>query len=81
MATEAKLSYLGDSNRLKLEIWDNGLGFDRKDIPSDRMGLRIMEERCESIHAQLNIESVRGNGTHLAVVWADEERENHNEPE
>jgi signal transduction histidine kinase len=54
--------------RLRLEIEDDGMGFDRDDVPASRLGLRIMQERIEQVGGRLEIDSVSGRGT---LVCAD----------
>lgn len=50
-------------------VSDNGQGFETGSITSDHMGLRIMRERSEDIHAALQIESAPGLGTRVEVIW------------
>jgi len=78
-ATQAWISLLDRGNRVDLEIRDNGQGFDPQDILPDRMGLRIMEERCDSINARMNLNSTPCEGTRLTVTWVDGEVENRDE--
>ncbi|MGD8487729.1 MAG: two-component regulator propeller domain-containing protein [Anaerolineae bacterium] len=54
---------------IKLDICDDGRGFDPDQIPPDRMGLGIMRERAEAVGAQLEIVSQTGRGTRLTVTW------------
>ena len=57
---------------LKLEIIDNGRGFDPAAAPADHLGLRIMRERVESIGGQFSIHSQLGKGTRVTVTWQPE---------
>jgi signal transduction histidine kinase len=50
-------------SKLRLEIEDDGTGFDRDEVPQSRLGLRIMQERIEQIGGRLAIESGSGRGT------------------
>jgi nitrate/nitrite-specific signal transduction histidine kinase len=52
-----------------LEIWDSGRGFDINSVPSDHLGLGIMQERAAKIGAELQIESSVGGGTTVRVRW------------
>lgn len=52
-----------------LIVADNGCGFDLGSITSDHMGLRIIRERAEEIHAAFTIESSPGRGTRSEVIW------------
>ena len=48
-------------------IWrskDNGIGFDQTAVKPTSLGMRIMRERAEAIHAHLNISSSPGQGNH-----------------
>jgi signal transduction histidine kinase/ligand-binding sensor domain-containing protein len=59
--------------RAELTIRDDGLGFEPGSVAGDHLGLGIMQERAESIHAQLEIESKPGGGTQVKVVWTGPE--------
>jgi PAS domain S-box-containing protein len=50
-------------------IRDDGCGFDPHHVLPDRLGLGIMHERARSIDALLEIDSLPGQGTHVAVTW------------
>jgi signal transduction histidine kinase len=50
-----------------LTIDDDGCGFSRAQVPSDRFGLVGMRERTASVNGALDIESKRGTGTRLTV--------------
>jgi signal transduction histidine kinase len=53
--------------RVRLEIADNGAGFDpNRDYPG-HLGLRSMRERVEKLGGQLVIDSAPGNGTRIAL--------------
>ena len=54
---------------VELYIQDDGRGFDLEDVPADRMGLGIMRERAQAIDADLEIESLQGEGTRVRVRW------------
>jgi signal transduction histidine kinase len=53
----------------RLEIADNGLGFDLSAIKPTSLGMRIMRERAEAIGAHLQIISGPGKGTKVHVNW------------
>ncbi len=57
-------------SRVTLEIADDGAGFDLA-MASERggLGLSAMEERAAELGAKLEIESTRGVGTSVMVVW------------
>jgi GAF domain-containing protein/HAMP domain-containing protein len=57
------------SSTAKLEVSDNGIGFDPGSIPADRLGLGIIRERAEAIGATLEIRTGPGSGTTVRVMW------------
>ncbi len=65
----------GEQNTLivSMVIEDDGCGFETKKIAQDHFGLYNMQERADSIDAVLEISSVPGAGTKIAVVWKGEE--------
>ena len=60
--------------RAELTIRDDGLGFDPDSVAGDHLGLGIMQERAESIGAQIEIDSKPGGGTQVKVVWTGPEK-------
>jgi two-component system nitrate/nitrite sensor histidine kinase NarX len=58
--------------RLELCIRDDGRGFDVGEAPPAHLGLGIMRERAQAIDAQITVESERGVGTCVTVVWVDD---------
>ncbi len=52
-----------------LSIKDDGRGFNLQNIPQDRLGLGIMNERAQAIKASLTIDSNPGEGTQISVLW------------
>ena len=58
-----------DANRVHKEIKDNDFGFDQTCIKPTSLGLRILRERAESIHAELQIASLPGQGTTVNLDW------------
>ena len=55
------------SGRLRLEIRDNGTGFDPADVRADRFGLTGMAEWAELAGADLQIETMPTQGTMVAL--------------
>ncbi|RYV53039.1 sensor histidine kinase [Pengzhenrongella frigida] len=53
--------------RIRLEIQDNGCGFDPDSVPDSRLGLRIMLERMQQIDGSLSIEPGPLGGTLLVA--------------
>jgi signal transduction histidine kinase len=54
---------------VELRIRDDGRGFDPEQVPPDRMGLGIIQERAQAIGADLAIQSSLGKGTQITVIW------------
>jgi nitrate/nitrite-specific signal transduction histidine kinase len=62
----------GKSRRkVELVIQDDGVGFVSGGERSDRLGISIMQERAEAIHAGLSLESKPGYGTKVKLIWYD----------
>ena len=55
-----------------LKVSDDGIGFDPAVIPTDRLGMGIIQERAEAIGAGLEIETAPGRGTRIAVAWSSQ---------
>lgn len=55
--------------RVELSVSDDGRGFNQAGISADHLGLGIMRERADGIHAALRIESEIGGGTRVVAVW------------
>lgn len=53
--------------RLHIEVRDDGRGFDVSSVSSERLGIRIMKERAESVGGILTVESVIGQGTSICL--------------
>lgn len=68
-ATEVLIFLDNQPEKVKLKIVDNGCGFEYDRIALERMGIKIMFERAETIQAKLNIESHRQAGTIIDVYW------------
>lgn len=63
VASCAHVTLISDEHACKLEIQDDGQGFDPSSVAADRLGLNIMRERATAVGARLEIESVIGEGT------------------
>ncbi len=70
-ASQVKLSLLhNEKNGYRLEIADNGLGFDTSQDFPGHLGLKSMRERTAALNGSLHIESTPGNGTHIIIIIA-----------
>jgi PAS domain S-box-containing protein len=72
-ATQVEIRIGLDCCNVHLEIKDNGIGFDPSTVKPTSMGMRIMRERAEAIHAQLQVSSHPGQGTTVSVDWNEDE--------
>jgi signal transduction histidine kinase len=68
-ASQVEIKVRLDTNRVHMEIKDNGVGFDPACVKPTSLGLRIMRERAESIHAELQVTSLPGQGTTVNLDW------------
>jgi nitrate/nitrite-specific signal transduction histidine kinase len=66
------LSLQSQPDGLELSISDDGSGFDRSQVSSRQLGLKIMHERSQEINAHLEIDSQPGGGTEITVYWKAE---------
>jgi signal transduction histidine kinase len=58
------------SDQVELQVTDNGKGFDMAQVPANRLGLGIIQERAQAIGAHLEIESQPGKGTRTSARWS-----------
>jgi PAS domain S-box-containing protein len=72
-ATQVEIRVQLDCCNVHLNIKDNGIGFDTSAVKTTSLGMRIMRERAENIHARLTISSTPGQGTEVSVVWNEDE--------
>ncbi|MGJ3238017.1 MAG: GAF domain-containing protein [Anaerolineae bacterium] len=66
--TQAQLQFISTELYVKMEIIDQGVGFDSNTIHRG-FGLENMRKRAASIDASLTIESHEGEGTAIRVHW------------
>jgi ligand-binding sensor domain-containing protein/signal transduction histidine kinase len=67
-ATEVRIEVAAETDRLRLLVEDNGIGFDPDLGRSDGHGLRSMRRRSREIDAELDISSESGAGTTIAMT-------------
>lgn len=73
MAFEIKIRMRCGPKYARLEIDDNGCGFDPESTPTGQhLGLIIMRERASSIGADLEIISRSDEGTKVVLIWPDD---------
>lgn len=68
-ASQVQIALDNQRERVFLKIVDNGCGFDCDQLPLERLGIKIMFERAEAIHAKLSIESRLKEGAVIEVLW------------
>jgi PAS domain S-box-containing protein len=71
-ATQAAIMLRLD-RQVRLNITDNGMGFDPSAVTADHLGLKIMCERSDAIGAKFNLYSEPGEGSQITVTWQDKE--------
>jgi signal transduction histidine kinase len=71
-ATRVTVRYSTRPGVIRLAVLDDGRGFNVQGVAPERLGIAIMLERAQVIGAQLTIDSEPGLGTHLFMVWNDE---------
>jgi signal transduction histidine kinase len=67
-ATRARISLQVIENRLKLEIVDNGVGFDVSAPRPGHLGLKSMRERAARHSGCIQIDSAPGQGTRIELI-------------
>ncbi len=68
-ASRVRICLRRDGSETELIVEDDGIGFDPKMVSPDHLGLRIMQERAESIGARLHLEPGKQKGTRLSLAW------------
>lgn len=66
-AKHAVVKLTQEDSRLQVSVQDQGIGFDFDKIPSDRFGLRGIQERATLFGGHANVDSSPGNGTLVRV--------------
>ncbi|MFH2038044.1 MAG: histidine kinase N-terminal 7TM domain-containing protein [Chloroflexota bacterium] len=66
-AKSVEINLKQTNKHIILEIEDDGLGFDTRDLKQGGIGLRSMRERSEKIGATLKMHSKPGNGTKIVL--------------
>jgi signal transduction histidine kinase len=68
-AHHAVVTYTGSPEVVQLSVQDDGCGFTAGPILPQHLGLSIMRERADAIHATLTVKSIPDKGTEIAVAW------------
>jgi PAS domain S-box-containing protein len=72
-ATQVEIKLRLECCNVHLEVKDNGTGFDTSSVKPTSLGMRIMRERADAIHAHLTFESSPGQGTAVCLDWNEDE--------
>jgi signal transduction histidine kinase len=72
-ASQVQVSLECEPGLVKLLISDDGVGFNPQSVTSNRLGLDIMPERAHAIGAVFEIDSQPDRGTHINVLWQDQQ--------
>ncbi len=67
-ADHIEVKFVTDSQKRLLSIQDNGQGFETDIQRPGHMGLHIMQDRANTIKAELTINSVSGEGTTIQII-------------
>lgn len=67
-ATQVYINLVEDNEAIRLDIRDNGQGFDSGVVTSQTFGLQGIRERTRLLGGQAQIESAPAAGTHISVV-------------
>jgi signal transduction histidine kinase len=68
-ASDVRVELALDGRVVRLEITDDGQGFDPRDVPPGHFGLNTMRERAEALGASLAVATGSGRGTVVIVEW------------
>jgi signal transduction histidine kinase len=62
-----------EQGTLRMEIEDDGVGFDPRASTPGHFGLAMMRERAHAVGATVRVESHAGQGTRLVIAWSGTE--------
>lgn len=68
-AETIRIAGLVDWDQGKVDIIDDGRGFDPADVPEGHFGLVGMEERATGINGTITVTSTPGTGTTVSIQW------------
>jgi signal transduction histidine kinase len=72
-ATQVDIRLSLECCNVHMDIKDNGIGFDPSSVKPTSLGMHIMHERADAIHARLKISSTPGEGTLVSLDWNEDE--------
>ncbi len=66
--THINIDFTADSETFRLDVSDDGKGFDTAITPAEGMGLKSMRYRALVLGTTFHVESKPGDGTHLVCL-------------
>ena len=72
-ATRARVEASLDALEARIEVSDNGRGFELRDFGPGHLGLRSMRERAAEVGADLQLVSAKDDGTRVILLWRDDQ--------
>ena len=72
-ASEVQICLIQGKGVTDLQITDNGCGFDPGEANISHYGLSMIREKMESIRGQLSVESKKGKGCRIHILWSEKE--------
>jgi len=69
-ATKAGVSIILDDNKVKVQVWDNGIGLPESISEHGHLGLGIMQERAKSLKTSLYIKNRAEQGTLVSFEFS-----------
>ena len=72
-AKNVSINLLFDEDAIKLQITDDGIGFNTKEVKKEHLGIRGMRERVEMLGGTFAIESDPNSGTEITAVLERED--------
>ena len=76
-ARKVGVKLVGNGSEIRMQVWDDGVGFDPQGTYPGHLGLQSMQERARELGGQLEIASVPGRGTRVSVTIPTAERKAH----
>jgi PAS domain S-box-containing protein len=68
-AKKVQVTFDSQANHARLLISDDGRGFEVGESKAGHLGLKIMQERAQTVGAHMTVESQVGQGTRIEVTW------------
>jgi signal transduction histidine kinase len=72
-ASTVVVSFVFELKNLRIEVYDDGVGFEVLKVKPKSNGLQNIKNRCSSLNAAFQIESKPGEGTRICIIVPIEE--------